>query len=237
MGEWVSATVLRHLVVPTPLLTTSVPTLTLLTKGRSLEVKLVKVKIPIIVRRRRRPRSLARTPLTVDVKLPPPPPVKNPHLRLDGYEVIATVGTDAGNSVLSESITLRLRMVTTKWDRPKLSAWGHLITPHGRFAGSVDIVEHRYMANFFVLSVCAPGVIVDMDFLPGKNANSDLHQRMISLKSLFSEPYKGGAEKKPVRLARNHVTLPPRLVMLLPRKADVSAGIEEVSDGKVNLLL
>lgn len=51
-------------------------------------------------------------------------------------------------------------------DGPDLrTAEGHLITPLGGCTGGTEIAEHRFTVKFVVLLMCAPYVILGMNFL------------------------------------------------------------------------
>lgn len=74
----------------------------------------------------------------------------------------------------------------------------------------MEIAGHRYTVKLVVFPMCARDVILSMHFLSKSSAVIDLHEGMILLWLGFPEPDERDADRKPVQLARNHVTQPTR---------------------------
>lgn len=70
--------------------------------------------------------------------------------------------------------------------------------------------------KFVMLPMCVHDVILKMNFLAESKTVIDLREGMFLLWSEFLEPEEYDTDRRPVRLACHHVTLPPRSAVLVP---------------------
>ncbi|KAM7312715.1 uncharacterized protein ISCGN_009620 [Ixodes scapularis] len=175
------------------------------------------------------------TPLRTDA---PATVSNNLNVVIDGIDASALVDTGADYSVLSGRLSRRLRKVTTPWNGPQIrTAGGHLITPVGRCTARVKIHGETCPVKFVILQDCARDVILGMDFLCEYGAVIDLGENRLTLRTPVPPSERPQTASAAVRVAADHVNLPPRSSVVVPVVTDAATCGEVVLEGDLQLLL
>ncbi|KAM7300507.1 uncharacterized protein ISCGN_016119 [Ixodes scapularis] len=162
----------------------------------------------------------------------------NLNVVIDGHDASALVDTGADYSVLSGRLSRRLRKVTTPWDGPQIrTAGGHLITPVGRCTARVEIHGETCPVKFVILQDCSRDVILGMDFLCEYGAVIDLGENRLTLRKPVPPSEKPQSASAAVRVAADHVNLPPRSSVFVPVVTDAATCGEVLLEGNLQLLL
>lgn len=90
------------------------------------------------------------------------------------------------------------------------------MTPSGMCTSRVTIDGTTYPAEFVILPNCSCVVILGMDFMTDNGAIIDLQTRSITFSSDHSTtPHPNLRYRAAVRIADDHVTLPPRASLMI----------------------
>lgn len=160
-------------------------------------------------------------------------------VSIDGFVVVALIDTGADYSVMSGPFASKLKKVMTRWDGPHIrTAGGHLVTPSGTCTSRVTIDGTTYPAEFVILPNCSRDVILGMDFLTDNGAIIDLQTRSITFSSDSTTPQPNPDHRVAVRIADDHVTLPPRAsLMITVYCEDTAPDMDAIVESDQRLLL